>query len=273
MPSAAQIAGAEMLADMLPIGATLPKVTIASRATHMGRGIAFTIHWPEWHYQVGEYRATVIVPQATGPLRDAAQRRLKQLIERHAQIEQLANSYAAERLACDYDPAADFMVDDDMPIPSWRIHAPLVLRHALDEAGVSEETRLDLVERQTGIEWRGATIIISECEQDDALRLRAKKSQQPEVANTSKWIRRATITSPKGIWSQGITRCYLKIPMPMPETVRAAVIGRSPGHIIDLPGLDAPGLCVISSVATASGTLFDITRAHTMLGPAPGEFK
>lgn len=269
MPSAAQIAGADMVRALLPLDATPPKVTIASRDMGDGRGIAFTFWWPEWHGLRGEYRATVVVPRWAGPLRDAAEARLAQLVSRHVQIERVARLHAEEREACDHDPDMDLTIDDDMPMPPWRIHAPLALRRALDEAGIDAEGRFDLVERSTAIQWRGATIGVDDREEEDAPLLR--DTRHPEISRATRWVRRATIASSKATWSQGIKKSYLKVHMTMPETLLAAVVGRSPAHIIDLPGLDAPGLVVIGSRTTAMGCEFDITRGFSMLGALPGE--
>jgi len=156
-----------------------------------------------------------------------------------------------------------------MPISAWRIHAPLALRRALDEAGVRDEDRVDLVERSTAVESRGALIGVDDREEEDAPLLRGTSA--PEIARATRWVRRATISSSKATWSQGIKKSYLKVHMPMPETLLTALIGRSPSHIIDLPGLDAPGLTVIGSRSTPTGCEFGITRAFSMLGALPGE--
>lgn len=269
MPSAARTEGAAMIDRLLPQDVPPMSVTIASRQTHLGRGICFTIHWPSGHALGGEYQSTVIVPGQQGVLREAAEARLAQLATRHVQIQRMARLHLEELEACDYDPGTGQCVEDDMPTPAWRVHAPLALRKALDDAGIGGDERMDMLERSNAVTWRGAAIKIDDREEEDeVLNRRRALNGWPSMA---RWITRASIRTPKATWTQGKQRCYLRIAMTLPDTMLTALVGRSPAHIVDLPGLNAPGLTVVTAKNTAKGAEFDISRAFSLLGPLPGE--
>lgn len=269
MPSAARIEGAAMIAALLPVDIPDMNVTIAARDTRHGRGISFTIHRPSAHSLFGEYRDSIVIPWAEGPQREVGKARLAQAVARHAQIHQIGRLHAEEIEACDHDPETGQSVEDDMPVPSWRIHAPLALRRALDEAGTGESERLDMFERSATIILRGTTVTIEA--QEDERDVATWQRMHGGEPMTTRWITRASIRTPKAIWSQGKQRSYLRITTPLPDTVMAAIVGRSPAQIIDLPGLDAPGLTVLAARNTPKGPEFDISRAFSTLGPLPGE--
>ena len=259
MPSAAQAEGERTLADMLPRGYPRPNVTIRAR----GEAIAYTV-WP--HAAAighGEYRATVVVPREDGRTREAALERLRQLLGRIVEMEGIVQLRTEERLACDLDEETECMVDDDMDVAPWRIHCPLALRRALDTMGADGPRRMTAF-NEGRIQIGDVTVSIDDRRDETPGRI-------GDVWSDQAWIRRATITGPGIVYSQGMTRSYLRIDRNLPETIASAMVGRSPSDLVDLPGMDAAGLLVTGARRTRNAGLhFETTRVHGTLGPPPG---
>lgn len=263
MPSAAQIRGLAIVRSMLPAGANGPDVNIRANRT-MGPGIAFST-WPHPHGgRGGEYHETVVMPDADGPEREAAKDRLRQILARWLEIETVIADMLDEARACDEDDLGNH-VDDDMPTPAWRHHCPAPLRVAMDRAGLGERERLDLVETSGSFTIGAYTVRIHECD------LRELPMGVAARGRGCRTVRRCTVEAPGVYFSQGINRCYLRIDRLVPQTIQSSLIGRSPSLLIDMPGLDAPGLAVLGAEFSTGRqrVTFDLSRNFTMMSTPP----
>lgn len=264
MPSPAQTEGRDLVASLLPAGMEGPEVNIRA---HNGDspGISFSF-WPHGNGAGGgEYRSPVLLPHASGTLRDLALRRITHIVHRWLEVETVMRDMAAERLACDADDHGDVLVDDDMPVPAWRFHCPAPLRAAMDIACIPDGERTDIADVSGGFDIGPLRIAVHERDAEAGGAGRAGRSLGCRT------IRRITMTAPGVLFSQGIQRCYLKLDHPIPATAQAALIGMQASHLIDLPGFDLPGMIIMQCTSSKGSqtTTFDISRTISMMAPPP----
>lgn len=236
---------------MLPEDQEGPSATIRARRTEYGPGIAFSV-WPHSHQGwIGETMMTIVVPDAECAARDEALWRLSMRLDRWSEIETMMR--AGRR----WGPAETGTGTDD--VPAWRTHCPTALRLWCDHVGMDDDERQRIGENHAIPGIGRARIRVNETSTDCA------------VAHRTRAIRRVTITAPGAKFSQGINKCYLTINQRLPETVHMNVMGKPVSRLVDLPGLEWPGMTVVDIHRNdrKGTTTFDLNRGHSMLAPVP----
>ena len=253
MPSAAMIAGRATIRSILPQDMVGPETNIRAR----GNDIAISIYPHRCGGTGGEYRETVLLPTTEGRDRDERLERLRAVLLRWAEVETVRRMIREEDAACDADDDGN-LIDDDMPVPEWRTHCPAVLRRIADVRGT--DGMLD--EARSGMDLGRAILSIDHVDDRTAHLHHGRGSR-------CRTIVRITLQAPGVVYSQGISRSYVKIARRLPDTTTAALIGRPAAELVDLPGLDVPGLRIRNATASRDGVVFDVDRAFAMLAPPP----
>lgn len=267
MPSIAKLHGADLLSSMLREGEARPQITIAGRTGPSGPSVAITV-WPHSGRSPGEYRETAVVPFGDGPIREAAIGRVRGLIARWYGIEDAERAYEREQRECDQDQETDQWVEDDMPVPAWRIHCPAALVRLCDAAELDEAGRVALADMALRLTHGGATVTVEDCERDGC-----GPSTAPKQSRTGmRMVRRITLTAPGARYSQGIGSCRLELDVELPRTILGAAVGRPLSHLVAMAGLDDPGMIVLKATrGVRGGTRLDVARTFAMLGPMPDQ--
>lgn len=267
MASPAQRQGRELIQSLLPHGMEGPEVNIRARRTETGQAIAFSL-WPHPNAATGgEYQNSVILGNTPGRHRDAALDRIRHLIERWVEIETVVKLIRDEERACDEDGPGNH-VADDMTIPAWRFHCPMPLRRIMDLAGMDDAERVRMAEDSGSFAIGGYIVRLHE---RDGQPLPPDRRDGRRKGIGCRTVRRFSIEG-RGIhFSQGISRCYLKMSATIPQTMQSALVGMPASLLMDLPGFDVPGMNIsgISSTKTKNAIIVDFTRTMAMMSAAP----
>lgn len=259
-----QIKGRRLIEEILPAGVKGPNISIRARKDSKGTGISFVIKPHNSRAHTGEYEATIILPSTHGPRYDAALTRLKVVIARWMEIEAINKDIQEEFLACDVSEDGECIVENDMPIPIWRYHCPAPLRRAMDIEEMSNDRREACAEGYLALkigEYKYDFKMFEENEQPD-WDLRGRGCRTVSIV---------TIRSDKIYFSQGSTKCYLRIKSSIPDIVAAGLIGMPVTVLVDIPGLDIEGINILKCTTNAKNneTIVDLSRVMTMMAPMP----
>lgn len=263
MPSASQIAGADILRAMLPNGMPGPEVTILARRDQGdGNGIAFSV-WPHKHHgSGGEYRQTIVVPHFASGYRDIQLERLRILVDRWVEIETMRETCRLGYDGFDIDPQTG-QARNGAPVPAWMTHCPRAFRNWCDRLDMDDEARRVLVDKNMTSGNGRAQMKVH----DVSNTLTHMAGGRPLATRS---LKRLTITAPGAVYTQGINKSRLTIDQLFPQTILTAVTGHPISRLVDMPGLESTGMVVLSTQTQKSGrTIFELARGHAMAATPP----
>ena len=263
MPSPAQIEGRAIVAAMVPVGMVGPDVTIRARRCETGTGIALTVEPHMNSGRGGEGSRTVVLEPDDSVHRRAAIELIRHKVDRWVEVETVMRDLDAERAACDEDGNGGH-VDDDMPTPAWRYHCPLVLRSAMDTAGLDDRQRLEIVETGGVLDLDGYAVRVHEVDPDET-------PPWGRRGRGTRTVRRVTIQRDGLYFSHGINRCYLKIRAKLPESMDSAAMGLPLRNLVEVPGM--MDTCIQpwrhGRAVEPTWTEYDVVRCFSMMSPPP----